>query len=456
MHRPCYLWLLLIVAMVAAPPVAMSQPATAEVEADVDTYALPESNDGLPGVGPIRRYDWFQNLWRQRRSQWSQQVQQDQGALVFFGDSITQGWGDRLASEFPGAKIANRGISGDTTRGMLLRLDDDVLQLNPSGIVMLMGTNDIEEQATPTQVANNTLAIIERLGEHNSAMPIIVCRVMPSSASKKRPAAKLQAVNQLVEAGVRDNSQVTVLDTWSLFVNDDGEPNLDEFPDLLHPNNAGYAKWAAALRPILESTGLVEAEDEPFELEPGFESLFNGKDLTGWQFRPTPERDLKARANWRANDPNAPPWPIITEVKSLDGQTSSDDGRFIASNGRLIVTTPSEGRRIQQLWTADDFGDDFVLKLEFRASPNADSGIYVRGPQLQCRDYLLAGPYTELQHYKPLDWNEIVVTVTGQTAHATCNDEVLEEAMPIPATGPIGLEGDRGQMEFRRIRILQK
>ena len=31
--------------------------------------------------------------------------------------------------------------------------------------------------------------------------------------------------------------------------------------------------------------------------------------------------------------------------------------------------------------------------------------------------------------------------------------EVLEEAMQIPASGPIGLEGDRGQMEYRRIRI---
>ena len=67
--------------------------------------------------------------------------------------------------------------------------------------------------------------------------------------------------------------------------------------------------------------------------------------------------------------------------------------------------------------------------------------------------YLLAGPYTELKHYKPQDWNELVVIVKGGTAHATCNGELLTNDMAVPATGPIGLEGDRGQMEYRRIRI---
>jgi len=117
------------------------------------------------------------------------------------------------------------------------------------------------------------------------------------------------------------------------------------------------------------------------------------------------------------------------------------------------VTTPPSYRRIQQLWTAREFPQDFVLKLEFRATPNADSGLYVRGPQLQVRDYLIAGPYKQLRSYKPQEWNELVVTVEGGLARATCNGELLEAEMKVPASGPIGLEGDRGQMEYRRIRI---
>jgi hypothetical protein len=38
-------------------------------------------------------------------------------------------------------------------------------------------------------------------------------------------------------------------------------------------------------------------------------------------------------------------------------------------------------------------------------------------------------------------------------AVSTCNGEILEAAQKVPATGPLGLEGDRGQMEYRRIRL---
>ena len=52
---------------------------------------LPEKDDGLPGAGPIRRYDWFRSLWKDRRAAWAKRVEQDQKAVVFLGDSITQG-----------------------------------------------------------------------------------------------------------------------------------------------------------------------------------------------------------------------------------------------------------------------------------------------------------------------------------------------------------------------------
>src|SRR5579872_3825677 len=103
----------------------------AEDKQAASAFEIPATDDGLPGAGPIRRYDWFRNLWSDRRSAWAKRVAADQKALVLLGDSITQGWGDDLGGSFPGVKIANRGISGDTTRGMLIRLREDVLALNP-------------------------------------------------------------------------------------------------------------------------------------------------------------------------------------------------------------------------------------------------------------------------------------------------------------------------------------
>ena len=407
---------LLALAILAQP--ALSQPASSK-------FAIPETDEGLPGAGPIRRYDWFRNLWIERRTAWAQRVEQDQKAFVFLGDSITQGWGDDMGGSFPGVKVANRGISGDTTRGVLIRLQEDVLALKPSGVVLLIGTNDIEEGADPEVIAGNLKLILAELKKHNSTMPIVLCQVFPSSASKKRPADTIKKLNQLYAAAVKGDAQVTFVETWLLFADEQGDAKKEEFPDLLHPNKAGYAKWSAAIRPILATHGFIENEPDDFKIEPGYRSLFNGRDLTGWGYK----------------------------TNNFDGKATSNDGRYVAKNGRLIVTTPSEGRKISQLYTTEKFPKNFTLKLEFRATPNADSGIFIRQPQLQCRDYLLAGPYKTLKSYKPQEWNEVVAVVKDNVAYCTCNGEVLEAAYKLPATGPIGLEGDRGQMEYRRIRI---
>jgi lysophospholipase L1-like esterase len=413
-----------------------------------DHWTLPTDESNLPGEGALRRYDAYVKRWHDARSAWSKQVEADQGAVVFLGDSITQGWGDKLAQHFKGMKIANRGIGGDTTRGMLIRLQEDVLSLNPSAIVLLLGTNDIEVGVPADAIGRNFEKIIATIKAHNPRVPIVLNRIFPSSPSKKRPAEIVKAVNALYENTVRGDAQITVVDTWSLFANAEGNADGQWFPDLLHLNAAGYDRWAAGLRPVLATLGFLEKEDDTFQLEPGFTSLFNGKDLTGWGFRPTPPRKQPANPK-----PDAPVFVEIPEPMNFDGKTQSHDQRYRAIHGRLVVATPPEGRRIQQLSTQKEFHEDFILKLEFRATPNADSGVFIRGPQLQCRDYPLAGPYKDLRQYKPQDWNELVVTVRNGVARAECNGELLTEDMKVPATGPIGLEGDRGQMEYRRIRI---
>lgn len=178
---------------------------------------------------------------------------------------------------------------------------------------------------------------------------------------------------------------------------------------------------------LIAALACIVARADDFKPETGYTSLFNGQDLTGWGYK----------------------------TNNFDGKTESDDGRYSAKDGILVVNPhkPQTGPRLRQLSTTREFPMNFNLKLEFRAAVNADSGIFIRKPQLQCRDYLVAGPYKNLKQYKPQDWNEIEVTVTNGVAHCTCNGEVLEAALKVPETGPIGLEADRGQMEYRRIRL---
>lgn len=203
----------------------------------------------FPGRGPIRKYDWFTKLWIERRTKWWNERAQDQGAVVFLGDSITQGW-DTLAQDFPDLKVANRGISGDVTRGVLCRLKEDVLDLKPAAVVLLIGTNDLEEGGDPSVIAENINEILVTCRKSQPRLPIVLCKVMPSSATQKRSAAQIKDLNTRLEHLALPRSKITLVDTWTPFANAEGDAKVEEFPDLLHPNAVGYAKWTAALRPV--------------------------------------------------------------------------------------------------------------------------------------------------------------------------------------------------------------
>jgi 3-keto-disaccharide hydrolase len=176
--------------------------------------------------------------------------------------------------------------------------------------------------------------------------------------------------------------------------------------------------FAAAALLVVEA---ASAADGPKQ-EVDYTSLFNGKDLTGWHYGP----------------------------EQLAGKTETADKRFQVIDGVIVANV---GKGIKDLYTTRSYDKDFHLKLEFRAAPRADSGLYIRGKQLQVRDYPTVGPYKNLKHFKNGDWNELDVTVRGTTARCKCNDEVVEEAFKIPAKGENGLQAEVGKFEFRRIRI---
>ena len=176
---------------------------------------------------------------------------------------------------------------------------------------------------------------------------------------------------------------------------------------------------------FIAATALIVGCAHGPKTEPGFTSLFNGKDLTGWGYK----------------------------TNSFAGQTKSIDGRYEVKDGILVVNEIKTPRTFSKMWTTKEFPTDFVLRLQFRAGVGGDSGIYLRDPQLQCRDYHRMGPYKNLKNYRPQEWNDIEVVVKDNVAFATCNGEVLEAAMKLPKTGPIGLEGDLGVFEYRNIRI---
>ncbi|QEH35346.1 Carboxylesterase [Aquisphaera giovannonii] len=164
--------------------------------------------------------------------------------------------------------------------------------------------------------------------------------------------------------------------------------------------------------------------------EPGFAPIFNGKDLSGW----------------RQGDAD------------LAGKAASADGRFAVRDGVLVISGSNDRPpRMAEIDTAEDYDGDFTLRLEFRASRDANSGLHLRDKafphQLQIRDYPRVGPYKALRNYNDGGWNAIEVAVAGDKARCTCNGEVLESALAIPEKGPLSLQSEINVVEYRNIRV---
>lgn len=188
-----------------------------------------------------------------------------------------------------------------------------------------------------------------------------------------------------------------------------------------------FAGWLLSAGTVLVLVCRSAPAAEEFKPEKGYTSLFNGKDLTGWKVG----KDGK---------------------EALDRKTRALGGRFEVKDGVLIAQV---GSGIQDLYTVRAFNRDFHLKLEFRASPRADSGVYIRGHQLQVRDYPTVGPY-KVNNFRSGDWNELDILVRGDKALCRCNGKILERALRVPAKGGIGLQAETGKFEFRRIRIKEQ
>ncbi len=209
--------------------------------------------DVFPGAGPLQVGDWFKKLWQQKRVEFSSKKEAEKGAIVFLGDSITQGWSS-AQKDFPTRKIANRGISGDTSRGVRYRIKEDVLDLNPKAVSILIGTNDLSLGGTQEQIIGNIKAIIAELRKQNASVPIILNRVMPRGGENDFP-ARIAKLNTMIDA-LATEKKLLVCDTFGIFDDGTGKCKKDEFPDMLHPNAKGYAKWQAALEEVLSKLKL--------------------------------------------------------------------------------------------------------------------------------------------------------------------------------------------------------
>ena len=207
----------------------------------------------------ISAQDWSNTKQFKMENSQLPEVKANEKRVVLMGNSITIGWSETHPEFFQNKPYVNRGISGQTTPQMLVRFRQDVIDLDPSVVVILAGTNDIAGNTGPVTL-DFILGNIQSMAEIAQAnnIKVILCSVLPAFDYPWRPGLNPNIKIPKLNAMIKEYAQANNIYYLNYFdaLNDGNNGIIEEYTyDGVHLTLEGYK----VLEPMLEKA-LVEIE----------------------------------------------------------------------------------------------------------------------------------------------------------------------------------------------------
>ncbi len=279
------------------------------MSSDKDMYIpYPTVEANWPGKGVIRTFGWQEGI----RKNYFKNREADENAIVWTGDSLTEGW-KTLKTDFPKYKVANRGVGGDTSRGVLFRFPIEVLALNPQMVFICAGANDMTAHGNPADTLYNLEEMVKLAREYNPKMPVIFSTLPPSSNPQAplKPNSR-ETVNAGIKALGEKYANVYVYDFSAACMDASGQQNLSLFgKDRLHVAGPGYVIWAKGLTEIInkaleskKTAGKPKSADigKPIDLSKMkliWQDEFDGATLDPKKWQAVPNQQRQSASLWK-------------------------------------------------------------------------------------------------------------------------------------------------------------
>lgn len=223
-------------------------------EPDLSAGPPPKASPSTPGWGYWAKSpkDWIRTHEGQRA-----QARKDGAEVVFIGDSITQGWrgaGKELwAAHYAPLKAANCGIGGDSTRQVLWRIEQGLLDgLAAKLVVVAIGTNNLygdHNGGSDAEIAAGVKTAVAAVRARQPAAKVLVLGMLPRENAYF--CGRIAAINA-ISAKLDDGKDVRFLDPGAAFLEAPGTVKAELYsPDKVHLTTAGYQALDAAIRPLV-------------------------------------------------------------------------------------------------------------------------------------------------------------------------------------------------------------
>jgi len=204
---------------------------------------------GIPWEGEPRPDQW----WIDRHESYVQNsVNNRDIPILFYGDSITEGWGgpgrETFDRVYAPLGVANYGIGGDRTEHLIWRMNyGEVSGLSPKLCVLKIGTNNIGANSEQ-DIAQGIQTVMNTLKFHMPNIKILLLGILPRFNAEQT--AMTDRINNYIK-GADNGNDIRWFDMRDTFYLGDGQFATELYdPDMLHLSSAGYAKWAEVMNPI--------------------------------------------------------------------------------------------------------------------------------------------------------------------------------------------------------------
>lgn len=192
----------------------------------------------------------YANWYYQARYELFQKLTGKKVDIVFLGNSITErgDWSELV----PGKRVANRGIGGDNSFGVLGRLDDLVAQ-HPSQVFLMIGINDLGRGLPIEVIVNNYRRILDRLQAGLPGARIYLQSVLPLNETLlkydylKGKNVKVQQLNGEVKM-LADEYGFTFVNLHEVMADAQGELKKEYTMDGIHLKTEAYLAWVDYLK----------------------------------------------------------------------------------------------------------------------------------------------------------------------------------------------------------------
>lgn len=165
--------------------------------------------------------------------------------VIFLGDSITDemNW----SAAFPEKSTINLGINGDTTAGVLKRLES-IINIQADQMFLMIGINDLFRGRSVQGILERYQLIITSL--QSSVNTLYVQSVLPVTYRNFELDTQIQEINRALERMASEYTHVIYVDLYSK-MEVDGVLNQEYTNDGIHLTADGYAVWLDTITPFI-------------------------------------------------------------------------------------------------------------------------------------------------------------------------------------------------------------